>query len=136
MKGKRSSHVQLVALGTVLIGACADDHLPTDRYVYKAKQECVQDWGETNCEQPRGGTGAGAGVAGAAAGALAGAYFFGPRFNSIVETPGGKHVWSGTPDRPAINPVTGNYMGSKSVNIPAPRGGFGSSARAAGSIGA
>ena len=128
MKGKRSSHVQLVALGTVLIGACSDDNLPKDRYVYKAQQECVQDWGETNCERPPGaGTGAAA--------ALAGAYFLGPRFNSIVETPGGRYVWSGTPDRPAVNPVSGNYMGSKAVNIATPRGGFGSSARAAGTSG-
>jgi uncharacterized protein YgiB involved in biofilm formation len=127
MKGKRSSQVQLVALGTVLIGACSDDNLPKDRYVYKAQQECVQDWGETNCERPP--------RAGAGAGALAGAYFFGPRFNSIVETPGGKYVWSGTPDRPAINPLSGNYMGSKAVNAATPRGGFGSSARAAGTSG-
>jgi uncharacterized protein YgiB involved in biofilm formation len=127
MKGKRSSQVQLVALGTVLIGACSDDNLPKDRYVYKAQQECVQDWGETNCERPSG--------AAAGAGALAGAYFFGPRFNSIVETPGGKYVWSGTPDRPAINPLSGNYMGSKALNVATPRGGFGSSARAAGSTG-
>jgi uncharacterized protein YgiB involved in biofilm formation len=131
MKGKRSSHVQLVALGTVLIGACSDDNLPKDRYVYKAQQECVQDWGETNCERPPGtATGAATGAA-----ALAGAYFLGPRFNSIVETPGGRYVWSGTPDRPAVNPVSGNYMGSKAVNISTPRGGFGSSARAAGSSG-
>jgi uncharacterized protein YgiB involved in biofilm formation len=118
-------------LGTVLIGACSDENIPKDRYVYKAQQECVQDWGETNCEPSRKSSGAGA----AAAGALAGAYFFGPRFNQIVETPGGKHVWSGTPDRPAVNPQNGNYMGSKAMNVPTPRGGFGSSARATGSIG-
>jgi uncharacterized protein YgiB involved in biofilm formation len=131
MKGKRSSQVQLVMLGTVLIGACSDENIPKDRYVYKEQQECVQDWGETNCEPSRKSSGAGA----AAAGALAGAYFFGPRFNQIVETPGGKHVWSGTPDRPAVNPQNGNYMGSKAMNVPTPRGGFGSSARATGSIG-
>ena len=126
MKGKRSSHVQLVALGTVLIGACSDQNIPKDRYVYKAQQECVQDWGETNCERSPPSSGAGA---------LAGAYFFGPRFNSIVETSGGRYLWSGTPDRPAVNPVSGNYMGSKAVNISAPRGGFGSSARSFGAIG-
>ena len=131
MKGKRSSHVQLVALGTVLIGACSDQNIPKDRYVYKAQQECVQDWGETNCERSPAAPGIGAGMAGA----LAGAYFFGPRFNSIVQTPGGNHVWSGTPDRPALDPRTGSVMGSKAVNIPAARGGFGSSARAAGSSG-
>ena len=40
MKGKRSSQVQLVMLGTVLIGACSDENIPKDRYVYKAQQEC------------------------------------------------------------------------------------------------
>jgi hypothetical protein len=130
MKGRRSSHVQLAVLGTVLIGACSDENLPKDRYVYKAKQECVQDWGETNCEGSPGHSGGSL-----AAGALAGAYFFGPRFNSIVETPGGKHVWSGNADRPAVNPTTGQFMGSKSVNVNTPRGGFGSSARSFGSSG-
>jgi len=121
MKGRRSSHVQLVALGTVLIGACSDQDIPKDRYVYKAHQECVQDWGENNCQHSATGGGAG--------------YCYGPRFNSIVETPGGKYVWSGTADRPAVHPLTGNYMGSKAVNVAAPRGGFGSSARVFGSIG-
>ncbi len=131
MIGKRSSHVQLVALGTVLIGACSDRDVPKDRYAYKAQQECVQDWGETNCERaPASGH-----TSGMMAGALAGAYFLGPRFNSIVETPGGKHVWSGNAERPAVNPQTGNYMGSKALNVTTPRGGFGSSARAAGSSG-
>ena len=69
MNGKRSSRVQLVALGTVLIGACSDDNLPKDRYVYKAQQECVQDWGETNCERSPGGSGIGPAAAGALAGA-------------------------------------------------------------------
>ncbi|MEO7728711.1 MAG: hypothetical protein ABIS45_15765 [Burkholderiales bacterium] len=131
MKGRRSSHVQLVALGTVLIGACSDQDIPKDRYVYKARPECVQDWGETNC-QSASATGSHGGVVGPSGG---GGYIFGPRFNQIVETPAGKHVWSGNADRPAVHPLTGDYMGSKSVNISAPRGGFGSSARSFGSIG-
>jgi hypothetical protein len=122
MKGKRSSHVQLVALGTVLIGACSDQNIPKDRYVYKAQPECVQDWGETNCQRAGGSAGTGG-------------YFYGPRFNSIVETPGGKFVWSGTADRPAIHPLTGQTMGSKAVNVSTPRGGFGSFARSFGAIG-
>ena len=121
MKGRRSSQVQLVALGTVLIGACSGQDIPKDRYVYKARPECVQDWGETNCQQSSGQAGGG--------------YFFGPRFNSIVETPSGKHVWSGTAERPAVHPLTGDYMGSKAVNVSTPRGGFGSSARAFSSSG-
>ena len=124
MKGRRSSQVQLVALGTVLIGACSDQNIPKDRYVYKARPECVQDWGETNCQPSSGGTsGGGHG------------YVFGPRFNSIVETPSGKHVWSGTAERPAVHPLTGDYLGSKSVNVSTPRGGFGSSAHAFSSSG-
>ena len=122
MKGKRSSRVQLVALGTVLIGACSNQNIPKDRYVYKAHQECVQDWGDTNCQHA---SGSGSG----------GGYFYGPRFNSIVETPSGKHVWSGTADRPAIHPLNGQTMGSKAVNISAPRGGFGSSAHSFSSSG-
>jgi hypothetical protein len=120
MNGKRSSRVQLVALGTVLIGACSDQNIPKDRYVYKAHQECVQDWGDTNCEHAPAGTG---GVA---------AYCYGPRFNTIVETPSGKYVWSGTADRPAVHPLSGQQMGSKAVNISAPRGGFGSTGRSFG----
>jgi len=122
MKGRRSSHVQLVALGSVLIGACSDQDIPKDRYVYKAHQECVQDWGETNCQHST------------SAGGSAG-YCYGPRFNTIVETPGGKYVWSGTADRPAVHPLTGQAMGSKAVNVSTSRGGFGSFARSFGASG-
>lgn len=125
MKGRRSSHVQLVALGTVLIGACSDQDIPKDRYVYKAQQECVRDWGDKNCQSSPGSASGGGG----------GHYFFGPRFNSIVETPSGKHVWSGTAERPAIHPLTGQSLGSKAVNVSTPRGGFGSSAHAFSSSG-
>ena len=121
MKGKRSAHVQLVALGTVLIGACSDENVPKDRYVYKAQQECVQDWGETTCQQAPARTGGG------------GAYWFGPLFNSIAQTPSGKHIWTGTQSQPAIHPLTGDTMGSKAVNVS--RGGFGSFARSFSSSG-
>jgi hypothetical protein len=124
MKGRRSSHVQLVALGTVLIGACSDQDIPKDRYVYKAQQECVRDWGDKNC-QPSSGSASGGG----------GHYFFGPPFNAIVETPSGKHVWSGTAERPAIHPLTGESLGSRAVNVSTPRSGFGNSAHLFGSIG-
>ncbi len=122
MKGRRSSQVQLVVLGTVLIGACSDENIPKDRYVYRAQQECVQDWGETNCEKaPASGGGGG--------------YYYGPRFNTIVHTPGDRYLWSGNADRPAVNPVSGQAMGSKSVNVASARGGFGSSARSISSSG-
>ena len=121
MKGRRSSRVQLVVLGTVLVGGCSDQNIPQDRYVYRAQQECVQDWGETNCER--------------ASGSGGGGYYYGPRFNSIVHTPGDRYVWSGNAERPAVNPSTGNWMGSKSVNVTTPRGGFGSSSRSIASSG-
>lgn len=108
MKRKRSSRVQLVALGTVMLGACHDDYVPGDRYVYKARQECVQDWGDTNCQN---------------SGRDNSGYYYGPRFNTIAETPSGKHVWTGNADRPANNPTTGRPM-SSAVNVS--RGGFGS----------
>lgn len=117
MKKQRPRRIQLVTLGTVLLGACSNADLPKDRYAYKSRAECVQDWGETHCENPPTG---GAGVAGGVA-----AYVLGPRFNSIVETPSGKHIWSGNAGTPAVHPDTGLPMRG-AVNIA--RGGFGHSA--------
>ena len=108
MKNKRSSRVRLVALGTVILGACHDEYVPGDRYVYQSRQGCVQEWGETNCQSSsRDGSG----------------YYYGPRFNWIAPMPSGVSVPTGNPDRPAINPSTGRPM-SGAVNIS--RGGFGS----------
>ena len=119
MNGKRARQIQLVTLGTVILGGCSDANIPSDRYAYKSHPECVQDWGEKNCERaPTGGGGGG--------------YSYGPRFNTIVETPSGKYVWSGTADRPAVHPLSGQQMGSKAVNISAPRGGFGGTGRSFG----
>ena len=109
MKNRRTRQIQLVTLGTVILGACSDANVPKDRYAYKSHPECVQDWGETNCEHAPGG---GAG------------YSYGPRFNSIVGMPDGRHIWSGNADIPAINPRTGQHM-QGAVNIA--RGGFGHS---------
>ena len=117
MKKQRARRIQLVTLGTVILGACSNADVPKDRYAYKSRPECVQDWGETQCENPPPGH---TGSAGAA-------YFLGPRFNSIVETPSGKHIWSGSAEIPAINPDTGQSMRG-AVNIA--RGGFGKSANA------
>ena len=110
MTCKRSRSIQLVTLGTVVLGACSDPHIPKDRYVYKSHPECVQDWGDKNCEH------APVTVAGSSA------YCYGPRFNSIVETPSGKHMWTGTSSMPAIHPNTGQPMRG-AVNVS--RGGFG-----------
>ena len=110
MNSRRSRRIQLVTLGTVILGACSDADIPKDRYVYNTQPECVQDWGEKNCESPsqRGG----------------GGYYWGPRFNSIVETPSGQHIWSGNASMPAVNPRTGLQM-SSAINVSVPRGGFG-----------
>jgi uncharacterized protein YgiB involved in biofilm formation len=110
MKHRRSKHIQLVMLGTVVLGGCSDADLPKDRYAYKARPECVQDWGETNCERAPSGGSSG--------------YFYGPRFNSIVGMPDGRHIWSGNADMPAIHPRTGQPM-QGAANVA--RGGFGRS---------
>ncbi len=109
MTCRRSRRIQLVTLGTVVLGACSDPNIPKDRYAYKARPECVQDWGETNCERAPSRSGSSG-------------YFYGPRFNSIVETPSGKHIWSGNSSMPAINPNTGQRM-QGALNVS--RSGFG-----------
>jgi uncharacterized protein YgiB involved in biofilm formation len=121
MQGKRSSRVELVALGTVFIGACTDPNIPADRYAYKTPQACVEDWGGKNC-QP----------APAQAGGRTN-YFYGPRFNTFAETDDGKKVWTGTRSQPAMHPSSGKPMGGNAVNVS--RGGFGSIGRAFHSIG-
>ena len=49
MIARRSRQIQLVTLGSVILGGCSDADLPKDRYAYKARAECVQDWGDVNC---------------------------------------------------------------------------------------
>lgn len=46
-KIKRSSQVSLVLLGSLALWGCSK----TDTYQYADKQDCVKDWGETECEQ-------------------------------------------------------------------------------------
>jgi hypothetical protein len=111
MIGRRSRQIQLVTLGSVILGGCADADLPKDRYAYKARTECVQDWGDVNCARtPTGSSGSG--------------YYWGPRFNSVVPMPDGRHIWSGNAEMPAVNPRTGQQMHS-AANVSAARGGFG-----------
>jgi uncharacterized protein YgiB involved in biofilm formation len=112
MKSRRSRQIQLVTLGSVILGACSDADIPKDRYAYKSQPECVQDWGDKNCERAPSSSGGGSG------------YYYGPHFNSIVETPSGKHIWSGNASMPAINPNTGQQMHG-ALNVSAARGGFG-----------
>ncbi len=122
MNRKRARQIQLVTLGTIVLGGCSDADIPKDRYAYKTQTECVQDWGDKNC-QSSGSHGGGSG-----------GYFLGPHFNSIVQTPSGKHIWSGTAEMPAVNPNTGMQMRG-AVNVSAARGGFGHSGSAFSSFG-
>ncbi len=119
MIARRSRQIQLVTLGSVILGGCSDADLPKDRYAYKARAECVQDWGDVNCARS----------------ASSGGYFHGPGFNSVVAMPDGRHIWSGNASMPAVNPRTGQQMHS-AANVSAARGGFGhtgSSIRSSGS---
>lgn len=46
---KSSVKISLVLLGTASLSACDDNS--TTRYEYNNREECVQDWGETECEE-------------------------------------------------------------------------------------
>ena len=117
---RRSKHVQLLAMGTVILGGCSPD-LPTDRYVYNSHPECVRDWGDENCQHSSGSGHGGGGWFGGSS------YSYGPRYNSQARLLSGQTVWTGTADMPAIEPKSGRLLGSNSVK--ASRGGFGSFAR-------
>jgi len=120
MKGRRSSRVQLVALGTVIIGGCSDD-IPLSRYVYPTQPSCVTEWGEKNCSSTSFSGGGGS---------------VGPRYGTWVNLPTGEKIWSGTPNTPSFHPQTGKHLGSGALSVSrasggagggASRGGFGSS---------
>lgn len=46
---KRSSQVSLVLLGSATLLGCNDTS--TDTYEYASEQDCVKDWGETECQR-------------------------------------------------------------------------------------
>jgi hypothetical protein len=118
---RRSKHIQLLAMGTVILGGCAPD-LPADRYVYNSHPECVRDWGDENCQHsPGSGHGGGGGWFGG------GDRCYGPRYNTQARLPSGQTVWTGNADAPAIEPKSGRLLGSNSIKVS--RGGFGSFAR-------
>lgn len=126
MKRRRSRSVQLVALGTVALGACSGD-IPQSRYVYQNQQACVAEWGEPNCST-RSFSGGGTGSVG-------------PRYSNWVNLPSGERVWSGTPEAPNFHPKTGKHLGANAMSVSragssggtsggsgsVARGGFGSS---------
>jgi hypothetical protein len=122
VKGRRSSRVQLVALGTVIVGGCSDD-VPLSRFVYPTQQACVTEWGEKNCST----SGAGASGVGSV----------GPRYGTWVNLPTGEKIWSGTPNTPSFHPQTGKHLGAGALSVSragaaggsASRGGFGSIGR-------
>ncbi len=113
---RRSANMQLIAMGTVILGGCSPD-IPTDRYVYANHNECVKDWGDSNCEH--------SGVSHSGGGYGGGGYYcYGPRYKSSVRLPTGETVWSGSADRLAVHPTTGKVLGLNTA--PVSRGGFGS----------
>ena len=118
---RRSTNVQLIALGTVILSGCGPD-LPKDRYVYSEHGACVNDWGEENCEHSPG-----------SHSGYGGHYCYGPRYNSSVWLPNGQSVWTGNASTPAVHPTTGQRLGASAVHVA--RGGFGSFGRSFSSFG-
>lgn len=48
---KRSKQIGLTLLASLSLAACGGADQPTERALYKSKQECVEDWGsDDNCE--------------------------------------------------------------------------------------
>lgn len=122
MKGRRSSRVQLVALGTVLLGGCSGDEVPDNRFVYTSWPACVTEWGETNCSS--------------SGYFSSGGNSYGPRYGTWVNLPTGERIWSGTPNTPSFHPQTGKHLGAGALTVSrgasgssVSRGGFGSSGR-------
>lgn len=120
MNGRRSSRVQLVALGTVVVGGCSGDDIPANRYVYANRPACVTEWGERNCEAGPSSGGTSVGV--------------GPRYGTWVNLPSGEKIYSGTPQMPSFHPQTGKHLGAGAMSMAragsggsVARGGFGSS---------
>ena len=48
---KRSSQVSLVLIGSVATLGCGDTHTSNSTYEYENEQDCVKDWGETECQR-------------------------------------------------------------------------------------
>jgi uncharacterized protein YgiB involved in biofilm formation len=122
---RRSANVQLIAMGTVILGGCSPD-VPDDRYVYANHSECVKDWGDANCEHSTVAHGSG-GSWGGGGGGGGGFYCYGPRYNTSVRLPSGESVWTGSGERLAVHPTTGKVLGLHTAAVS--RGGFGSFAR-------
>ncbi|MFM9966868.1 MAG: hypothetical protein ACKVQK_00480 [Burkholderiales bacterium] len=99
MKGRRSSRVQLVALGSVVLSGCSDE-IPTNRFVYANRPACITEWGERNCESNYFGNNTTS---------------YGPRFGSWINLPSGERIWSGTPNTPSFHPQTGKHLGANSM---------------------
>lgn len=113
---RRTKNIQLIALGTVVLTGC-DPDLPDSRYIYENHDECIQDWGEKNCEHGPESHFFWSG----------GGYCYGPYYNTQVNLPSGERVWSGRPGILTKHPYSNRLLGATSVNVQ--RGGFGSSSR-------
>ena len=103
MNGRRSSRVQLVALGTVVLGGCSGDEIPANRWVYPDRTACISEWGERNCSS-------GASSGGASVG-------LGPRYGSWINLPSGEKIYSGTPNMPGFHPQTGKQLGAAALSV-------------------
>lgn len=111
MKGRRSSRVQLVALGTVIVGGCSGGDVPDNRFSYVNRPACVTEWGEKNCSSSGYFSSGGVGL--------------GPRYGSWVNLPTGEKIWSGTPKTPSFHPQTGKHLGAGALSVSRSGGGSG-----------
>ncbi len=69
---RRSFQVSLVLMGTLAVASYGED----SRYLYKNRQDCVDDWGEENCQECQDTSGGGSGGGGG------GGRIYGPRYGS------------------------------------------------------
>jgi len=113
-KLRKSTHVRLLVLGTITLGACGEPQDPAanSRYVYGMYTDCVHDWGEQNCRDRSSQASSGY------------VHYYGPYYGSRVDLPSGESVNVGSRDQPGIRPGTGEKLGGRSLSVT--RGSFGS----------
>lgn len=110
---RRSRRVGLAFLGTVALSGCGPDCGEAERFTYRSKTACVDDWGAENCTDTD------------PAAHCARGHWYGPRYTTYARLPSGEHVWTGTRQHPGIHPITGKSLGPRAIA----RGGFGSTSR-------
>lgn len=110
---RRSRRVGLAFLGTVTLVGCSPDCDDPQRFNYRSRTVCVDDWGVENCTEP------------GPAEHCARGHWYGPRYSSYVRLPSGERAWTGTRATPGIDPISGKRLGQQAIA----RGGFGSTSR-------